>query len=161
MTFSIELLQKLNIWMVHCLQFPFLPTTLAKDEGTKNQRGQMTPQSHTASKWQDRTPTQVCLTSNPMAFSQKYPQLIATTSLYHRGLSGKLLLSLLKFLCRSPVLQSNTSSNIPSLHCLAVAEFVSKVWTEKNLWVQLKSVKRTKRSSKMLIPFCLLSVHRA
>lgn len=41
MTFSIDFLQKLNNSIVlHCLQFSFLPTTLAL-QGIKNRRGQM------------------------------------------------------------------------------------------------------------------------
>lgn len=159
MTVSIEFLQKLNISVVHCLQFPFLPDTLAQNEETKNRRDQMTPQSHTASEWQGRTPTQVRPTSNPKAFPQKHPQL--KHYLYHRGLSGKLPLKFAHFFMQIPSITSDTSSNIPSLHDLALAQFVSKVWTGKDLWVQLKSVRRTKKSSIILIPFRLLFAPRA
>lgn len=89
----------------------------------------MTPQSHTASEWQGRTPNQVRPTSNPKAFPQKHPQ--PKHYHYHRGLSGKLCLKFAKVFMQIPSITSDTSSNIPSLHDLALAEFVSKVWTEK------------------------------
>lgn len=97
MTFSIEFLQKLNI----VYNFPFSQPPLLK---MKKQKigDQMTPQSHTASEWQGRTPTQVCPTSNPKSYPQKYPKLkqyLCTTEVCQESCIS----SLLKCLCRSPV----------------------------------------------------------